>query len=244
MILKAHDTFDIHFGAGKDKADYKTHPFVNSAYYDGYIQGQMSEFNNAYTKMRIDKVVAYITMTVTGRAGIVGSISKDVHYIHEYGRNIPYLWHYNYDGKANDVMCNQDYIDKNCLKFLKNTSIGSVIRKKVTWLLRPKNWLVGLKGFENYKFEDVMVNQASKNNSQYMKVICFGPMIPNQAAFEDKNYYSIAFNVKVNYSYHMTFTGMKSKCPGFATLKEKPAGFKTLTKGDVVVPYYEYSGAG
>ena len=39
----------------------------------------------------------------------------------------------------------------------------------------------------------------------------------------------VQVRISVSYVYKITLVGPKSKCPGFATLKEKPKGFKNST---------------
>jgi len=64
----------------------------------------------------------------------------------------------------------------------------------------------------------------------YFKCVCFGPIVKN----EMQEWYE--FQVRSNYVYKLSFVGKRSKCPGFATLKEKPAGFKRNVKGEYNFP--------
>lgn len=56
----------------------------------------------------------------------------------------------------------------------------------------------------------------------------FGPIMDNPGEKFNVKY---TFSSKVHYTYKFSFVGKRSKCPGFAMLREKPGGFKRKVKG-------------
>jgi hypothetical protein len=85
---------------------------------------------------------------------------------------------------------------------------------------------------EDHKFENLsfgtMRDKCLYNHLTPLKHVRFGPVM-HKVTNDEVFYYN--FHVKEHFSYKLGFSGRHSLCPGFATLKEKPANFKRIIKG-------------
>jgi hypothetical protein len=60
VYLKAQEITEVDYGASKTNPDTSCHSFGASRYWADYIQKQLSEFNNAYCGVRLDKVSYHV----------------------------------------------------------------------------------------------------------------------------------------------------------------------------------------
>jgi hypothetical protein len=144
-----------------------------------------------------------------------------------------YLWHYTYESSQDIsvIGCDTDFIDKHALTYVKRHPRERPIQHRITWYLKPKKYAFPEKpGFENY---DVAKLQQETDISAItnQKTVCFGPVM-HKVTNDQVIFYR--YYCKVHYSFKIGFTGRRSLAPGFASLKEKPAGFKRTIKGKEV----------
>jgi hypothetical protein len=89
-----------------------------------------------------------------------------------------YLWHYAYDGNHAKVCCNRNYIQANCLSYVKTWKPRG-IRHRITWYYHPLAFAFPADNkFENIKWQSLLAAQGSNNRIQSRKVVCFGPVLP------------------------------------------------------------------
>jgi hypothetical protein len=80
--------------------------------------------------------------------------------------------------------------------------------------------------FENLKIDD-LYTQCDLSTNAVHKHVRFGPVM--HKVTNDQIYY-YNFHVKEHYVFKLFFTGRRSVCLGFASLKEKPRTFKRIIK--------------
>jgi hypothetical protein len=130
---------------------------------------------------------------------------------------LKYLWHYNYDGLAKNVMCDIRYVDGKCLKYVKPWNRDKEHKHTITWYLKADNWVSSDNDF-SLKWNDFMKAQGSLKHMSYFKTVCFGPLM-NNISKDSKETSVFRVRLKVSAYYYFTFTGLRSKCPGSADLK-------------------------
>jgi hypothetical protein len=139
-----------------------------------------------------------------------------------------YLWHYCYETPTDvSVICyDTDYIDKHALSFVKRHPRNRSIHHTITWYLKPKKYAFPEKpGFESYDVEKL--KKETDMSEINKKTVVFGPVM-HKVTNDQVIFYR--FYCKVHYLYKLGFTGRRYLTTGFASLKEKPAGFKRKIK--------------
>jgi hypothetical protein len=146
------------------------------------------------------------------------------------GGPLRYLWHYNYDGEAANVQCDEDYVDGHCLKYTKKWPINKVLHHRITWYLKPRSWNA-MK--DDVSWEDFIKGQGSAGYMAFMKTICFGPLMTNidEGGAE---FIEIRTKIKNSAYYHFSFSGKRSECPSSA---KQHARNTCLPHQQDIIPY-------
>jgi hypothetical protein len=192
------------------------HSFGPKRYFDNHVNNQLSEFNNAYVGVMVNKAVMYVRISLQSCSHVVDSVDKKV--VQEMDNSgFNYLWHYNYDQTFDKLQCDEETVSKKCLKFVKKWKKGGV-HHKATWYFRGRSYYIPSDGkFESKKMHDILSDSGSLTGMAARKVICFGPVLP-EVGKEEEWFYK--FRVRICWVYHLSFTGRKSQCPGFCCMKE------------------------
>jgi hypothetical protein len=83
---------------------------------------------------------------------------------------------------------------------------------------------------EELKFDDLK-EKCMMSAVVPFKQVRFGPVM-HKVTNDQVYYYN--FHVKEHYTFKIAFTGRRSVCPGFASLKEKPNTFKRIIRNKEV----------
>jgi hypothetical protein len=147
----------VEYTAQKDKPDFATHGFGYLHHYDTLIRPQLTEFNNAYLAMAVFKLVLHVTITLKDFQ-IKDKHSSAIDNYFPRPPDLQYLWHYSYEKNddASKICCDTDYIDSNCLTYVKRFPRNNTIRHRITWYFKPRQYARPADHkFENLKMEDL-----------------------------------------------------------------------------------------
>jgi hypothetical protein len=205
--------------------DVATHAFGPQFNYDTLVKSQMSEFNNAYLAAAILKATMWVTIQLKNYQ-IKDKHSSSVDNYYPRPPDLSYLWHYSYEKDSSKIACSQDYIDKNCLQYIRRFPRSNTIKHKIVWNYKPKKYYIP----DDNKLENVtalqLLQKTDVRPTMHNRVVRFGPVLNGVTDQE----FIYNFDVKEHIQYKIGLTGRRSVCPGFASLKEKPAGWKRLVK--------------
>jgi hypothetical protein len=96
VYLMCRDQYYIEYTAQNDKPDFVTHAFGWHLYWNKLIAPQLSEFNNAYRGINLQRVRLYVTLTLKDFQ-IKDKHSTSVDNYFPRSPDLMYLWHYTYE---------------------------------------------------------------------------------------------------------------------------------------------------
>lgn len=224
VVLKCQDNFYISYVAAGPQTvyDYTPHVFkLNDSYFDSLIKSQLSEFNNAYCGVRLEKVTYYIQIFREAVYNVIPDKSADQ--VDSTVRFQTYLWHYNYDGDPFVCLITNEYIDEHQLKYVKRWPKSDHVKHRITWYLKPRGFMFA-NNFEKIANMKTLLSSQSSSTTQISKCVCFGPVL-NVVDKSSKSVLRYVYHCKINCVFHFRFCNPRSKAPGFASGKEKPLNF-------------------
>jgi hypothetical protein len=96
VYLLCRDQYYIEHTAQKDKPYFVTHAFGWHWYWDNLIKPQLTEFNNAYRGINLQRVRLHVTLTLKDFQ-IKDKHSTSVDNFFPMSPDLMYLWHYSYE---------------------------------------------------------------------------------------------------------------------------------------------------
>jgi hypothetical protein len=130
----------VNYSASKNVPDTQTHGFGWQFHYDALIKNQMSEFNNAYLSLAVLRVTLWVTIQLKSFQ-IKDKHDSKIDNFYPRPPDMSYLWHYCYEANeiASKICCDQDFVDKHCLQYIRRFPRNNIIKHKIVWNLKPKN---------------------------------------------------------------------------------------------------------
>jgi hypothetical protein len=111
VYLMCRDQYYIEYTAKKDKPDFVTHAFHWHWYWDNLMKSQLTEFNNAYRGINLQRVKVHVTLTLKDFQ-IKDKNSSSIDNYFPRSPDFMYLWHYSYEtpSDVSVTCCDTDYI--------------------------------------------------------------------------------------------------------------------------------------
>lgn len=163
--MTARDTYTFTYTADADpkNADYVVRTFgCDGGYFDNYVVKELSEFNNAYTGVRLDKVTAHIALNLIDFKVHNKKVDPSAETHLPISPAMEYLWHYNYDGTHSTISCKRSNVEDNCLTFVRKWPRSNRLKHRITWYFKPRIWyfLKEVK-FEKLNTRNLVLQQGS-----------------------------------------------------------------------------------